>query len=61
MICIRKIVIPFGQRKKIAANLDVSVRSVTDALQFKHDTKLARYIRDVAIKSHGGRITQIKI
>jgi len=55
-----KVVVKYGEVRRIARLKGVTEQTVISALNFKYDTKLAEQIRQVAIK-RGGKLMVEKV
>lgn len=57
----KRIILPYGQRKKLARRFSVSEGSISNALLYRTGSPLAQSIRDAAINDcHGLIIEQDK-
>lgn len=56
----RKIVLEYGANKKLIARFGVSVKTVNNALNYRHESKLAEKIRFVAVRDFGGVEIEMK-
>lgn len=55
----KRIILPYGQRKKLVKRFAVSAGCISDALRYQSNSPLAQTIRDTAIREcHGLEIEQ---
>ena len=50
----------YGANKKLIARFGVSVKTVNNALNYRHESKLAEKIRYVAVRDFGGVEIEMK-
>lgn len=54
----RRIIIPYGQRKKLVKRFNVSTGCVDSALRYQTNSPLAQSIREAAINDHQGIVIE---
>lgn len=52
----RVILLPHGERTRLARDFKVSIRTVYTALEFKSDSPTARMLRKAALERGGGEL-----